>query len=266
MKIIILISLLIFCAITATKAQFPYTPFPAKPSESIKYKTAGIKTCKRYQVDSVYKDSVLKEIWMYNAMGRVETAYELGTNNDGDPDTSCTTYNTYTTLGYPLRSMIYDKEQGEIISLNTYNAAGKILTKEVATIDPPTYTYIYDATGKIKEVKVTQKLPGMDKDGNFTGKPFDLYSYRYTYTYNTKGQVTEEKMYNVRQDDKQFSSVLKFTYNTQGNITNITNYNSEKVIMYIKDYKYNTQGFLTDSWYADDLKSPRVWSIYVWGK
>lgn len=209
---------------------------------------------------------MLKDIYIYNNQGQIQTTYELGTNNDGDPDTSCTTYNTYTTLGYPYRTNIYDKENGEIFELYTYNNAGKLLKEEVASIDPPTYTYIYDATGKVKEVKVTQKMPAMDKDGNFTGKSFDLYSYRYTYTYNTKGQVTQEKMYLVRQDEKQASSIIKFTYNSSGKTSNITRFNSEGTIMYINDYKYDAKGFLTDSWFADDAKSARVWSVYVWEK
>jgi len=66
--------------------------------------------------------------------------YDMVTNDNGDPDTSCSAYNTYIALGNPLRPLIYDKEQGEIISLCTYNTAGKIIKKEVATIDPHTYT------------------------------------------------------------------------------------------------------------------------------
>ena len=52
----------------------------------------------------------------------------------------------------------------------TYNTAVKIIKKEMATIDPLTYTYIYDATKKIKEAKKTQKMPYMEKDANYIGK------------------------------------------------------------------------------------------------
>ncbi len=266
MKKLLFIAIITLLTITTAKAQFPYYPFPTKPTESTKYKTAGIKWCKRYQVDSVYKDSVLKEIFMYNTFGRVETAYELGTNNDGDPDTSCTTYNTYTTLGYPLRSMIYDKEQGEIISLNTYDSKGKILKKEVASIDPPTYSYIYEPFGKIIECKVTQKYPAIDNDGNSTGKAVNVYTYRITYSYNSKGQLQTERTYNARQENKPLESYINFTYDSKGMVSKITRHNSEGTLWYIKDFKYDTKGFLTDSWYADDEKSPRVWSVYVWGK
>lgn len=64
----------------AVQAQLPYSPFPPKASDQTKFKTAGYKCCKRYEVDSVSKDSVLKDVYLYNTKGQLIQAFEIGTN------------------------------------------------------------------------------------------------------------------------------------------------------------------------------------------
>ncbi len=148
MKKILFISIITLFAVTTAAAQFLYSHLPAKPSESAKYKTAGIKWCKRYQVDSVYKDSVLKEIIICNTKGQIEMEYYMVTNDKADPDTSY----TYTAWAIHFAHWYMIKNKVRLYHC-TYNTAVKIIKKGMATIDPLTYTYIYDATKKIKEAK-----------------------------------------------------------------------------------------------------------------
>lgn len=143
----------------------------------------------------------------------------------------------------------------------------------MACIDPPTYEYIYiyEPYGKIIEAKVIQLFPGVDAvgvgifKGNYTGKVVDVCTYKYNYSYNNKGQLEYERCYNMR-GESGLESYIKFVYDIKGNVKQVSCHNSEGVYFYAKEYVYNAQGFVSQSWHSEDLKSHRVWSVYVYGK
>jgi hypothetical protein len=106
----------------------------------------------------------------YGKNGLIAAVYERGVNDDGDSINTSETYYKFDGKGKLIQEE-GSGESGEWITAYTYDAAGKLIMKQTATIDPPTYKYKYDAKGRLMEVNVTQKWPNTRRTVNGREKP-----------------------------------------------------------------------------------------------
>lgn len=223
-------------------AQFPYNPLPWKQADFKKIKEKGYTVLRVYQVNGESRD--LAYVVEYGAEGLMATNFERGTNDDGDSINKCETVYKYDGKGRLIRETCTDKESGESLTAYTYDAAGRLVKKEVATIDPPTYKYKYNAAGKLAEVFVTQKMAQYDKDGEWRGKTFDKPSDHYVYRYDAKGRLIEE--WDFMYDNKTRTPDYKivWTYNDKGQVVRVKRVNSEGTLMNEETFEYEADGLI----------------------
>lgn len=174
-------------------------------------------------------------------------------DEDEDWDTVYTASYLFSGPGNSL-SRVYsvDADGYEVNSLLTYDKKGKLLLKEVADIDPPTYEYGYEK-GRIMSCKITQKFPDYDEDGNFTGKALSVHTYQSAFSYDQNGRLSAQTQYQVMDGDLAFSQRLVYEYDAQGRLARFLSYQDEEggepgteVV-----YSYDDRGLLTKMTEAD---------------
>jgi hypothetical protein len=181
--------------------------------------------------------------------------YETSEDPEKDQDTlnETTTYYRFDGKGRLDRVTEEGREMGdEWISAYTYNAAGKLVMKQTATIDPPTYKYKYDAAGRLKEVKVTQKMPvWTEGEEEWSGKTFDKPAGRYIYKYDAKGRLSEEWSWIWDDTSPEPETKTLWTYNAKGQVVKIKRVNSDGGEINSETFEYNADGLLSGSSFTD---------------
>jgi len=245
----LLVSLLSIRAI----AQFPYHPLPWKQSDFKTIKQKGYTVLKVYAVSGEEKN--LATIIEYGSDGLMATQMEKGTNDAGDSITTSETSYRYDGKGRLSGETTADKEYGESLTAYTYDATGKLVKKEIATIDPPTYKYKYNAAGKLSEVFVTQKMAKYEEDGEWKGKTFERPSNHYVYKYDAKGRLSEEWDFQNGSKEKTPDYKITWTYNNKGQVIKVRRTNSEGTEMYVQTYEYNAEGLVSKSTRDDGIET-----------
>jgi hypothetical protein len=251
MRTFILAVAALFCF--SAIAQFPYNPLPWKQSDFKTIKDKGYTVLNIYVVNDESKD--LSTVVEYGSQGLIATMFDKGTNDDGDTINKAETYYKFDGKGRLIQATIKDSESGngeELIGY-TYDAAGRLIVKRVATVDPPTYKYKYNAAGKLAEVYVTQKMALYDKDGEWHGKTFDKPADRYVYKYDAKGRLSEEWDFQLLFGNKSTTPDYKTTwsYNDKGQVVKVRRINSEGYEMYSETYEYNSEGLISSRSHKD---------------
>lgn len=226
-------------------AQLPTYPLPYKTSDYASYK--GLASCTEYKLEDLKSEpqpNQATQVWYYNENGLPITQCFLAPSEEDweKVDTIETCWLTYNDKGWLTRKRSESADYGEIISAFTYNKKGVLTKKETACIDPPTETYIYDKKGLLKEVKMTQRFPTYDDEGEMNGTA-DPLTYRYVYTTNDKGQIIGEVHYAVLQGEEPAAS-MKREFNDKGLITRWVGLGSDGTPYADCVYSYDEKGRL----------------------
>jgi hypothetical protein len=239
---ILFFAVVILYSLFAT-AQFPYNPFPFKQADFKKIKDLGYTKLFVYIINGEER-SLGTEV-EYGNQGLIAAIYEKGTNDNGDTVNKEETYFTFDGKGRMTKKEFKNDDYGESITVFTYDAAGRLIRKQTATIDPPTYKYAYDPKGRLAEVKVTQKMGEVDKEGESTGKTFDKPSNRYVYKYDAKGRMAEEWNFMYENKTQKPDYKTTWTYNDKNQVVKIRRINSEGTEMNHETYEYNADGLIS---------------------
>lgn len=233
----------LLCAAVAS-AQYPYRPLPFKGSDFKKIKELGYTRLVILQATG--EDRAVATEVVYARNGFIDSVYEFGVNDDGDSTVTGITNYIFDEQGYLLSST--DESEGySTYTKYTYNQANKLVRKQVVTIDPPTYTYKYDAKGRLAEVNVTQTMPEYEEDGEWNGKTFEKPSFRYTYKYDQKGRLSEEWEYYLPIENKTDPPAYKtvWTYNDKNQVIQVRRLNDDGTEMNRQRYEYNKEGLMS---------------------
>jgi YD repeat-containing protein len=239
----------ILCGLAAT-AQFPYSPLPFKQADFKKIKELGYTRLLVYKQNEEEKEVSAKV--EYGKNGLIAAVYERGVNDDGDSINTSETYYKFDGKGKLIQEE-GSGESGEWITAYTYDAAGKLIMKQTATIDPPTYKYKYDAKGRLMEVNVTQKMAQHEEDGEWKGKTFERPSDKYKYRYDSKGRLSEEWIWYLPMETKTDPPVYKmiWTYNDKNQVVQVKRVNSDGQVMNSQTYEYDKDGLISKAIYND---------------
>jgi len=230
-----------------TNAQFVNSPMPFKQSDFKSIKAGGYTRCSVYEVSG--DEKIFVKYAEYGFAGMVASMSERGTNAEGDSINTSSIYYKFDDKGRLVHETTEGSE-GDDDSYPTayyYDAKGKLVRKIEAHIDPPTYNYKYDATGKLKEIVVTLRLAVFNDSTNEMGKANDVPWDKYLVKCNAAGQVIEKTEYNLRSEDKAPVAKYAWQYNAAGNIIKYTYKSLIGEDLYIIDYTYNQGGLLIKS-------------------
>lgn len=245
-------------------AQFIYNPFPLQQSDFTKINQHKYTKCLVYKIDNGEK-YLVKEA-EYGKLGLLAALNEKGTNDNGDSINTSEAVYKYDGKGKLINIDEKDEENGQVLTKYTYNAAGRLIKKQVATIDPPTYTYKYDSKGKITEARVTQRFPAVDTEGNFTAKSFETATYQYIFKYNNKGLLFEQLVYNTRSGKPEFEFKHIWLYDAAGRVINYKRTDIDGKAFNKSIYEYNEEGFLSKSVDSDDYGAPEEVFVYEYNR
>ncbi len=245
-------------------AQFIYNPFPLQQSDFAKINQYKYTKCVVYKTDNGEKYLVREA--EFGKLGLLAVLNEKGTNDNGDSINTSEAVYKYDAKGKLIHIDDIDVEYGQIRTLYTYTSAGRLIKKQVATIDPPTYTYKYDSKGKITEAKVTQRFPAEDTEGNFTAKSFDKYTYRYIFKYNAKGYLSEQLVYNTKNGKPEFEFKHVWQYDAVGRVINYKRTDIDGKALNKTRYEYNNEGLLSKSVDSDDFGAPEEVFVYEYNR
>jgi hypothetical protein len=238
-----ILSALALVACFAASAQFPYNPLPFKQSDFKTINAKGYTVLKIYVTNNDSKD--LATVVEYGKLGLIATMFDKGTNDNGDTINKTETSYKFDGKGRLVQETINDKESGEDLVAYSYDAAGRLTMKQIATIDPPTYTYKYNAAGKLISAYVTQRMPLHDSaDDEWHGKTFEYPANRYQYKYDQKGRLSEE--WNFLLSEKSATPTYKtvWTYNDKNQVTKLRRLGMDGSEMSSEVYEYNADGLI----------------------
>lgn len=241
-----LIYALMLLSIKAT-AQFYYYPLPPGKEDYKRNELAGVKICYEYKLESGEK--LLNSILEYGSRGLPAVLFEKGIDENGDSITISEIaykYNTNLTLNAVTTD---DFESGSrSTAVYTYDKNGRLIKKEIASIDPPTYTYKYNPKGQLAEVNISVEIPSYDDEGNPTGKSFQKPQTKLVYKYNAQNRIAEE-LYFLADENNSFSKTanarIRWKYNPQNLATEITAFDSEEAVTLLVNLEYNKSGLLS---------------------
>jgi YD repeat-containing protein len=216
------------------KAQFFYHPFPPAKADYALNEKAQVKVCNEYKLTGNEKS--LSKILEYGNEGLPVVLYEKNIDDNGDSITVATSYYKYTGGRLVQEEVISHEGDGGYTVGYTYNAAGQLLQQIVVQADPPTYTYVYDKSGKIIQATITAEMP--DENGN----PADMPQGKEAYTYNAKGQLVQATNYS-QDNEKQF--IHQWQYNTKGQIVKVTGLRSVGEVAYEELLEYGNNNLLS---------------------
>lgn len=248
MKALYLAASMLLCFIA--QAQFEMRPMPFKQTDFKTIKAGGYTKCSVYELVGEDKTKVLVKEAEYGFAGMAATLSEKGTNDNGDSINTSVTYYKFDGKGnLILESLEVKNGDGDSYPTGyTYDGKNRLIEKTAAHIDPPTYKYKYDATGKLKEIKVTLKMPSMSDDPKEQGKAIDVPWSRYTVKCNAAGQVVEQTEYSLRGGEESKDPIGKYSwqYNADGTIAKYSYKNLGNNDLYTISYTYN-KGLLIKS-------------------
>ena len=242
--------LVLVCFPLSLFAQFIYNPLPLQQSDFVRINQLKYTKCLVYKLNG--EEKVLAKEAEYGNMGLIAALYEKGTNDNGDSINTSTTYYKFNGKGKLIGTTEQDMDRGESTAVYFYNAAGRLVKKQVAEIDPPTYTYQYTPKGRLVQVNIVQRFPVLDDDGEWTKKTVDKLTYRSIFKYNAKGQLAEEWVYNVKGNEPGVEYKIIWTYDDKGRVISVKRVNSEGTFMNETTYEYNADGLLAKSIEKDD--------------
>jgi hypothetical protein len=236
--------LLVTClAVLHCDAQWFYFPLPNFDNgQAVLIKKKQYRQCNVYLEQGNDMPLLLEQSVYFNASGRWVSQFEMK-YEDERRDTASKKYFRYDAQQRLRGTTYYDEEQ-EILSLHTYNSKGLLVLQEVATIDPPRYTYKYDARGCLASALMTQRYPATDANGDATGKTVDVPRVRMVYTCNSKRQIISEKTFSmVEKGSTKPQSEFRWGYDAGGKVKSIlqlVNGENEKEW----NFTYNKEGLL----------------------
>ncbi len=240
------IFILLFVPVTlVSNAQFYYTPMPPGKADFLLNEKSGIKICYEYRIEDDTR--ILVSILEYDSKGLPAVKYEKGTNDDGDSVTVGETTYAYDKNLQIETLTTTDMEEGSSQTTRfTRNQKGRVIKKEMTDIDPPTYTYTYDAAGKLATCSLTIRMPTYDEEGEPTGKSFDKPEARMVYKYDSKGRLAEEWYYPA--DESTAGTVpqqkITWTYNTKNQLSVIQWKDADGAVSRTVRLAYNDRGLL----------------------
>lgn len=258
MRMLILPVVFVFLA-TPGFSQFIIDPFSLNAAELAANKKARVHFVHKYFGPEEWQDPAEEQDFIaeveYSESGFPIQYLEREEywDEDEDWDTVFTVSYLFSGPGNSLsRVNSVDADGYEVNSLYTYDKKGKLLMKEVADIDPPTYEYTYDK-GRIVSCRISQKFPEYDEDGNFTGKALSLHTYQSAYSYDQNGRLSAQTQYQAMGGELAFSQRLAYEYDGQGRLSKFLSYQDEvggepgtEVVYY-----YDERGLLTKMTEAD---------------
>lgn len=240
----IIYSLLLAVALQAN-AQFYYFPFPQTKNHFKKVEAAGITVCYEYKLENGEK--TLLSVLEYGAKGLPVVWLEKGANENGDSITiSETTYKYNKDIS--IESITIDNHDDDFAetSYYSYDAKGRLIKKEVASIDPPTYKYSYNTKGQLIKAKVTVRMPAYDINGDPTNKSFDKPQSSIEYRYDAKNRLKEEWQFfaegglGLKTPDRK----IVWQYDSKNNITLVRFLDNEGNTSSVVNLEYNEWGLL----------------------
>jgi hypothetical protein len=248
MKTILSTLAVVSCFITA--AQFPYNPLPFKQSDFKTINAKGYTVLKIYVTNNDSKD--LATVVEYGKLGLIATMFDKGTNDNGDTVNKISTYYKFDGKGKLVQETINDLESGEDLVAYTYDATGRLTMKQIATIDPPTYTYKYDAAGKLISAFVTQKMPLHDSaEEEWTGKTFEYPANKYQYKYDSKGRLSEEWNFLLSEKSAKPTYKTVWTYNDKNQVVKVRRLGMDDSEISSEVFEYNADGLIKSRVFKD---------------
>ena len=180
-----------------------------------------------YRLDSIVirsKYDVFTESYQYDEQGRIVQRIQKSVESDGENKAiRRKSLYRYDERGYMTEEDVYD-DKDMLITKNrvTYNAEGKPLVKEQTDYNANEkqsmyrYTYTYDRRGNLVEEKC-EDIP-LKQMREFNGKS------KTTYAYNSRNQKTEEVMYGYKYNEDEFFPIITFKmkYDKKGRVSHQT--------------------------------------------
>lgn len=233
MKTTLLTIILLLSGATALKAQFFYYPFPPAKADYTLNEKAQVKICYEYILSGNEKS--LSRILEYGNEGLPAALYQKGTDDNGDSTTIEEIYYKYANGRLVQEEVINHEGDGGYKTVYTYNTNGRLIEKVVVQADPPTYTYIYDKSGRATKATIKVKMPDENE------KPVDVPQGWEEYTYNTKGQLTQATNY-TQDNEKMFT--FQWQYNAKGQVIKVTGLRSEGDLAFEETLEYGKNDLL----------------------
>ncbi|MCO5287494.1 MAG: hypothetical protein M9898_13860 [Chitinophagaceae bacterium] len=233
MKIFFTIILLL-SGTTALQAQFFYYPFPPTKADYTLNEKAQIKICYEYVLSGNEKS--LSRILEYGNEGLPAALYQKGTDDNGDSTTIEEIYYKYANGRLVQEEVINHEGDGGYKTVYTYNTNGRLIEKVVVQADPPTYTYIYDKSGRAIKAAIKVKMP--DENENFV----DVQQGWVEFNYNAKGQLTQATNY-TQDNEKMF--IFQWQYNAKVRIIKVTGLRPEGDLVFEETLEYGKNDLLT---------------------
>lgn len=244
----LLFLLVIQFSMSLLQAQTWYYPLPEGKTDFKRNEMAGITMRYTYLLDGENKSLV--NVLEYGNKGLPAVMYEKGIDENGDSviiGEKNYKYNDNLAIEKVTASSHYDEGDNSITAF-TYDAKGRLIKKEIATIDPPVYHYKYDAKGRLSSVVYNNIMPETDEEGEYTGKTFERPVALYTYEYDEKNRLITEFTFDP--DSKQAKDELRYKtewkYDARNRVSRIeeTDTGGDSPIIITK-LEYNKQGLLS---------------------
>lgn len=229
-----------------SQAQFYYYPFTPTKNDSKIIEKENVKIGYEYKIEEGNK--ILTKVLEYGSMGLPAVLFEKGVDMNGDSATIIETTYKYSNLLKLEVATFKDFEENETTTTRyLYDSKGKLIEKIIATIDPLTYKYSFDASGNITKATVTARMPAQDKDGEYNGKAFDKPMDKYLYKYDSKKRLTEEWHFYSEDGSPQSTPSYKYkwSYNDKNQIISINLIDIDDEIIFTQQLKYNEKGLLS---------------------
>ena len=180
-----------------------------------------------YRLDSIVRKTkydVFTVSYQYDEQGRIVQRTQKSVEPDGENKAiRRKSLYRYDERGYMTEEDVYDGKEMLITEYRvTYNADGKPLVKEETHYNAnekqtmDRYTYTYDQRGNLVEEK-REDIP-LKQMREFNGKS------KTTYAYNSRNQMTEEVIYGYKNNEKEFfpNITTKMEYDKKGRVIHQT--------------------------------------------
>ncbi|MBK8490075.1 MAG: hypothetical protein IPL49_03990 [Saprospirales bacterium] len=228
MKTLLLLPVLLLLGAPAS-AQFVYDPFSLNAAALQANKNARVHFVHKYMVEEgmapADDSDYLSEVEY--SQGGLPIQYtereESWDNEEGWSVISLTTYLFDGPNNQLSRIRSTDNDSYDVTTAYSYDSKGNLLRKEVADIDPPTYEYGYEK-GRIASCSVTQQFPEFDENDNFTGRSERVHTYQHKFSYDQKGRMAEENIYEIQDGEEVLFQRNLFDYNAQGLLSRVASY------------------------------------------
>jgi YD repeat-containing protein len=233
MKTTLFTIILLLSGATTLQAQFFYYPFPPAKADYALNEKAQVKICYEYGLSGNEKS--LSRTLEYGNEGLPAALYQRGTDDNGDSITVEESYYKYANGRLVQEEVLNHEGDGGYKTVYTYNAAGRLIEKVEVQADPPTYTYVYDKSGRAIKATIKVKMPDENE------KLVDVPQGWEEYTYNTKGQLIQATNY-TQDNEKMF--IFQWQYNAKGQIIKVTGLRPEGDLAFEETLEYGKNNLL----------------------